>query len=139
MPTVYPNDYALVVGDAVRDLFAGSVARLWKDGGLNPTRQTTIAECNAAECDFSGYPPAGITVALYTNPTLSTEGGVQFLSGLIQFISGAATPFVGNVVGGFYIESATGALQMVGTFDSAIPIGGPDQAVPFNVKQVFCR
>lgn len=139
MPTVYPTAAQLALAAPIFDEFDLCVVRLWKAGQLNPIVDTTLAECTAAECNFSGYPADGLTVTALQAPFTTLEGGIQANTGLLQFTSTAANPFVENMVGGFYVVSSGGLLLLVGTLDTAVPIGGPNQAVPINVGQVFFR
>jgi len=130
----YPNAGALENASIKQAALAGGSLRLYKDG-FNPEVTTTLAELEAEECDFTGYPAGGITVAAWLNPYLSPAGGAAIESGTQMFEWATGSPDVGNLVGGWFYETAGGML-IVGTFPVATPMEGPGQAIPLNIQLI---
>lgn len=134
--SVYPNSSALAISEQIRTAQQAGKIKLWQAGLLTPNPGTTIEECDAAECDFSGYAEQVFNLL---QSYLPTGGGAGFDMATELFLATADTPFVDNMVGGFWIESAAGVLYLIGTFDDPIPIAKAGDAVPVSVTQIFCR
>lgn len=134
MAVFYPNAGALENASNLQTALAGGKLHLYKDG-FTPTVTTTKAELDAQECDFTGYTAGGMTVAAWLNPYLDPAGGAAIESGTQQFEWASGSPDVGNLVGGWYYTTAAGML-IVGTFPVAVPMEGPGQAIPLNIKLI---
>jgi hypothetical protein len=128
--TFYPLLATLWIAGLVQTALAGSKLRLFQNS-ITPTINTTIAELEAAEADFSGYSEKTITAFLA--PYLGVTGA-NINSPLLQFDS--ATPFsVSNSIGGAWIEDSTGDLVSVITFPEPVAMGAVGQSLP--VSQVL--
>ena len=114
--------------------YAASVIRLFKDS-LVPTPSTTKAELEAAEADYDAY--ASETITAWNNPILAPGSGYEILSPLVLFEVGAVDPVVGNDIGGFWLEDASGDVRMVGTFDPSLPMQFAGQGIPLTILDIF--
>lgn len=86
-------------------LLAAGKLRLSKDPSFNPNSKTTLAELEANECDFSGYPAGGIAVSLTTGLDLTPQIQGAITSG--TFVAATATPFVSGTAYGYWIDDGT--------------------------------
>lgn len=127
----YPNAGALRMAEVAQAAFAGAELRLWKSGDVDPSAVTTLAELDAAECDFDGY--AAITITAWNDPALNPLGGAS-IQASAQF--NTASPWsTGNVAGGYYIVDMTGTPEVlvIQPFPSpGIEMSGPGQAIPLT-------
>jgi hypothetical protein len=140
MPQLYPNTGALFLAGNARTALAASKIRLFQDTGFIPTAGTTLADLEDIEADYSGYAAGGIAVTNFTLPLLNASGGASIQSGLVQFtFTAPADPAepVPNVIGGFFLEDATGKLVSVGTFPNGVAMQQNGQGIPMNVQLVF--
>lgn len=103
-----------------------SKLRLFKEG-LSVTQFTTKALLVAAECDFSGYTAGGYTLTAWTGPITASGGGAIETSPMtnVAFVDPDPDPVVGNAVGGWWVEDATGNVRVVGTYSPVRLIQGP--------------
>lgn len=134
MGVFYPNAGCLAKATILQTALAGGKMHLFKDGFV-PTVTTTKAELDAQEADFDGYTAGGETVAAWLSPLLDPAGGASIESGTVQFEWAHDTDDVTNLIGGWYYTTAAGQL-IVGTFPVSIPMEGPGQGIPLNVKLV---
>ena len=134
MGTFYPNSGVMHKAANLRTSLAGGKMHLYKDG-FNPSLSTTKAELDLEECDFSGYPAGGMPVTNWLNPILDPSGGALIESGTLQFECSGVAPLTGNLVGGWYYTT-TGGHLLVGTFPVSVPMEGPGQGIPLNVKLI---
>jgi hypothetical protein len=86
-------------------LLATGKLRLSKDPSFAPTPATTLAELEANECDFSGYPAGGIAVSLTTD--LNETPQIQGILTRGVFAATTATPFVPGSALGYWIDDGT--------------------------------
>ena len=132
----YPNAGALRLATVVRTELASSEVRLYKYGDVSPGATTTLAEMDAAECDFTGY--AAIVVTNFNVAGLYPLGGASIQTS-VQFAT--ASPYtVGNTVGGFYVVDTNGTdeLLIVQAFpDPGISMGAAGQIIPLTVLLPF--
>jgi hypothetical protein len=70
-----------------------------------PATNTTRAELDAAEADFSNY--AAFSPVVWTGPFMDANNTAYILGGLIEFPAAAASPFVPNTIGGYYLFETT--------------------------------
>lgn len=132
---IYPNVGAINIATLVQTELALSKLRLFKQGFI-PGVGTTAANLIAEECDFTGYPAGGNEVTAFFDPILNPLGGASTDWPTSQFA--AAAPYtVGNMVGGWWLETAAGDLIACGTFAEAIPIGAAGQGLPLAGSLVF--
>lgn len=138
MPGLMPDAAALASATALATRLVDSLVRLFKSTYV-PSRESTRAELVAAECDFSGYPATGIEVAAWTAPVNDPDGGSAIFSGLLSYVFvNEVDPLdnVNNMVGGYWIETAAGALVRVATFDEPVEMAVVGDAIPLLVKLV---
>lgn len=101
----------------IKTALALSKVRFFK-ASLVPNESTTVAQLEAAECDYDGYTPGGITLTAWTGPLDDPAGGAVITSPLVSLAYGpAADPPVTNSVGGYWIEDADGDDRIVGIYD----------------------
>jgi hypothetical protein len=133
---VFPNVATQFIAGLVQTELALSKLRLFKSTITNVGSGTTRAQLLAAECDFTGYPAGGKSITAFLDPLLAPLGGSSIDWPTQQFA--AADPYtVGDVVGGWWIETATGDLIACGTFTEPIPIGEAGQGFPLSGSLVF--
>jgi len=114
---IYTNEGAIALATEVKTALALSKLLLFQEG-LVPTRYTLKAALTAAECDFDGYTPGGYTLTAWTGPANQAGGGAVITSPLTNIAYGPAEdPPVTNMVGGWWIEDASGDVRTVGVFD----------------------
>lgn len=89
-------------------LLATAKLRLSHDPAYNPLPDTLLADLEAQEALYSGYPAGGVAVALSAplNVAVGIEGAVQ--SHL--WIATNASPFVGDSITGWWIDNGTDML-----------------------------
>lgn len=109
----FPNESCFTRATAEQTVLALSEIHLFKSGYV-PTVDTTIADLEAQEADYTTYAAAVITAWLA--PIKSSAGGAQITAATNQF-SLAATPAAGNTIGGYWIQLAGGDLYLVRQFD----------------------
>lgn len=116
-----------VIAALVQTELALSKLRLFKST-LEPTPATPLADFVTDEADFTGYPAGGETITAWLDPILATPSGYSIQSTMEQFVVG--DPVVtGNVIGGWFLESAGGDLIAYGTFGDPIPMEVADQGI----------
>lgn len=133
----YPNAGALWLGGEVRASLAASEIRLFQAGLVTIGPGVTLAELDAAECDFTGYAAAAITN--WNAAGLNPAGGAS-ISANTQFAT--ASPYtVGNVVGGYYVVADPGgtpALVLVQEYPNpGIPMEVAGQILPVYQLLLF--
>lgn len=133
---LFPNSGVLEIASLVLDALNDSKLRLFKSSINGVSAFTTRAELVAAECDFTGYPAGGKVITAFLDPLLNPAGGASIDWPTQQFNS-AAPYTVGNVVGGWWIETTAGALIACGTFPQPIAVGGPGTGFPLAGSLVF--
>ena len=114
-------------------LAAPGKIRLFKST-LVPTSSNVIADFEAAEADFTGYPAGGISTITPADAILTGPGVAASSYGTYTFVSG--TPFtVSNLIRGFWIETAGGAMVGFHTFAAAVTIGGLGSGLVVSPEQ----
>lgn len=133
---VFPNEATQFIAALVQAELALAKLRLFKSTITNVGSGTTRDVLLAAECDFTGYPAGGKTITAFLDPLLAPIGGSSIDWPTQQFA--AADPYtVGNVVGGWWIETAGGDLIACGTFPDVISVGAAGQGFPLSGSLVF--
>lgn len=135
MSVFYPNAGALVLAEEAQALLAASMLRLFKST-IIPNVSTTLAELEADEADFTGYAAGGIEITAFFDPVLYPLGGASISAPTVQFQTDDPTT-VGNVIGGWWLETAGGNLFAIGTFPNGQPMQAPNQGLPLNLTLVF--
>lgn len=130
--TLYPNTAALYLAGLVRTALAGSKMALYKAIASPISPSTVLADIT--EADYDGY--AQKTLTTWNVPYLDPAGGASIQPGTQQFdfVSGA---LITNVVLGFYVLNAAGALIFVGNFDSPIAMAHDGDSIPVNATLNF--
>jgi len=132
----YPISSVLGQGAMTATRLANAKLRLFKDG-FNPAFGVTLAELNAVECDFDGYPAGGITVPSWSNPFLGAGSGAQITAGLLSFAFDGSGSGVTNLVGGFYLHTSDNVLWIVGQFPEGVPMQTPGVGMPIALSVGF--
>ena len=123
----YPKTGQVWLAGLVQTAGVNAVVKLYQQGLVTPTQDTTDTELDAAEADYSGY--AAITVAAWNDPFLTALGAaINFPS--IEFRPNAAT--VSNVIGGAWIEDAAGVVVVIIPFPKPVSMDGVLSAIPLS-------
>jgi hypothetical protein len=134
MPIFQTNEACMTYAAERKTALAASKVRLFKSTFV-PTVSTTKAELVAAEAAYTGYAAGGETIANFLDPLLDPSGGASITAPTVQFdVTGPVVAT--DIVGGFWIEDATGDVRLVGTFAAPIPMEAVGQGFPLNVKIV---
>ena len=133
---LFPNSGALKIATLVQTALANAKLRLVKGTSFTPGPSITRADLQAMEADFTGYPAGGATVAAMLDPLLNPIGGASIDWPTVQF-SAAAPYTTGNVIIGWWLETATGVVIAVGSFAQPIPITGAGTGFPLSGSLVF--
>ncbi len=99
----------------------GTKCRLFKST-FTPTNNSTKADCDAAQCDFSGYAESATVV--FTGPYDDGSGTIYALGGLIIF-AGTAPFTVPNAVGGYYLYRTTALVAVEQFLDPITNLPSP--------------
>lgn len=132
----YPIPSVLGQGTMTATRLANAKLRLFK-AGFTPSFGTTLAELNAVECDFSGYPAGGISITSWSAPILGPPQGAMITAGLLSFAMSGSPPAVTNSVGGFYLVTADNVLWMVAEFPDSVPMQVEGQGLPIALSVGF--
>jgi hypothetical protein len=111
--------------DAAQARMANAKMRLFKSGFF-PTPTTPIAEFEAQEADFDGYVEK--TILLWAAPVLAGVGWMTYAP-TQTFVYDDGVGHVGNSIGGYWLELATGELIGYTLFDPAEAVQGVGQAI----------
>lgn len=138
MPTqlFYPRDSVLAQAADAQARLAGSKLRLWKSG-LNVSFSTARVELLASEADFDGYPAGGATLTAWGTPMLAPVQAALTAAPQTNFAAGAGVGNNGNVIGGFWVETAAGDLWIICQLPEAVPMQVPGQGLPITMAMVF--
>lgn len=90
-----------------------------------PTPLTTLAQFQAAECNFDGY--AAKTIATWSAPVLA--GAAYAIYAPTQTFTWVYSAGTMNMVGGYWIALASGDLKSFVIFNPAESAAGPYQAI----------
>jgi hypothetical protein len=90
-------------------LITSGKVRLSKDPSFNPSSDSSVVALEANEADFSGYPAGGVAVSL--SAPLNFSLGCQAVLTSALFLAAAASPFVPNVVTGYWVDDGTNVVQ----------------------------
>jgi len=135
MPQFFPNSATLFIAELIRAELALSKLRLLVEG-FQPAINTPRADLIANEAGYTGYTAGGESITAFLPALLNPAGGASIDWPTIQF--DAATPYtVGEVIGGWWLETAAGDVIAVGTFGQGIPIGAAGQGFPFPGSLLF--
>ena len=102
---------------ALKASLAACEIRLLKDSELVINVNTTLAELDAEQADYSGYTAGGVEVAAAGDPYLSDDGDVLVTLPSVQFHPVPGTPNVTNSVRGAYCVDSAGVLRGIMLFD----------------------
>lgn len=134
--TIYTNEGAHANASRQQTFEALSKVRLFQSGMVELSPATVKADLEAAEATFSGYPAGGIAITAFLSPILAPEGGYAIQSPTVQFATDDPTT-TPNLIGGFWLESAAGAVILATQFNTPVPMQVPGQGLPVSVRQVF--
>jgi hypothetical protein len=132
----YTKEAAITKATAVKALYATSKMRLVK-GPFVPNSATTKSVLTANEADFDGYTAGGYAITAYTGPTNFPSGGQVLQSPLIPVAySTPSDPPVTNQITGFWIETSTGSVIIVGSYDPPKPLNAVGDAFQWLAQDV---
>jgi hypothetical protein len=86
------------------------------------------------EADYDGY--VAKTITAWNNAYLDPAGGASIQSGTQQF-DFTSVPLTTNLVLGFYVTNAAGALIFAGNFDAPIAMIQNGDSIPVNATLNF--
>lgn len=136
---VKPLESLMQEGAELKTALALCKVRLYQ-GAFPLLSITTLAELEAAEADFSGYPAGGIEVTAAGDPYIGDNDSVFVTLPLVQFNHSVGSPNVENEIGGAFVVDANDVLRGVVAFDSLQPMANNSHAIPvvvtFRVGQV---
>lgn len=134
MPAPFrPNSRALALAIAARTAYALAVIKQFK-AGFVPNPDTLVAELDAVECDYDDYAP--ITITAWLPQGLAPGGGWQITAPTSQALC-AADQVVANMVGGWWIELASGAVFVIRQFDAPVPMALAGNFIQITPTEVF--
>jgi hypothetical protein len=128
MPVFYPLAGSIWLAGVARTALANSKLKLFQSS-LVPNVNTTKAELDAAEADFSGY--AEITLTAWGVPYTVAAGGAAINSPCGQFDTDDPTTVTNNI-GGAWVETSGGVLVIIDSFPDVIPMNAPNQSIPIQ-------
>lgn len=135
MPQFYPNSATLIQAEEMRTALALSKVRLFNQAFV-PTVSTTKTELEAAEADYTGYTAGGETITAWLPAVFAPSGGAMISSPTVQFdVSGPVVDT--DIVGGFWLEDASGDVRAIGQFAAPIPMETLGQGFPLNLSLAF--
>jgi len=107
---------------------------LIKDQTFAPNHNSTVADCKAHECDFTGY--AENATAVFSPTNTSAPGGRSITSAMDFIATAPVAPatFVSNTVYGYFVYSGTNlvTVEMLPT-NLSVPIASPGDFVSLTV------
>lgn len=106
--------------------------RLFK-GSITPVPGTTLAELDAAECDFDNYVEA--TVSQWNDVSAGLNLWALFSSSYFYFLAGP-TP-VTNTVAGYYVVDATNNLICSERFETGVVMAADGDFLDLNIFVPF--
>jgi len=120
---LYTREAATEKATVIKTSLATSKVRFFQST-LSVSQNTTKAELVAAEADFSGYTAGGYALAAWLGPVKNQAGGSVITSPTVMVLTEDPDPdpFVGNTIGGFWVEDTSGDVRLVGVFDPTIPM-----------------
>lgn len=130
----FPDASCIIQAKELQARLAGAKLRLFKSSLGSPLADITLAQLEAAECDFTGY--AEETIAAWLDPLKASGGGAQITAATKQF-DAAAPNTTSNMVGGYWIEfpaivgppAVAEEVCVVRQFDTPVSIGAPNTGV----------
>jgi hypothetical protein len=134
--TLITQEAALNRATILQTALAASKLRLCV--GITPNPATTAAELIAAEATFSGYTSGGYALATWAGPGKTSTGAGVITAPTIQIkiVPPMSGPIVGNMLSGWWIETGTGEVLLVGSWDPARPMNVVTDQFPFAVQDV---
>lgn len=133
-----PNVGALTLANVIQAYIAGSKLRLFVSGYI-PGPGDTLANLEAVECTFSGYPAGGYSLATWQAAVLSLLGGAETVcpQQAVQYVAPGSGSGVSNIVGGWFLVDTGGNLIADGTFDSPVGLAAPGDGFPISVSLIL--
>jgi len=127
MSVFYPREGQQWLAGKVRTALAACEMRLYK-AELTVSENTTLAQLEEAEADYSGY--AAQDIANF-GAVFQTPLGAGIQSPLVQFQPTPA-PTITNDIGGAFVVDSTGALVTIISFPAAKPMASELDAIPIS-------
>jgi len=129
----YTQESSLAVGTVIKTALALSKLRLFKNS-FAPNALSVKADFVAAECDYDGYVAGGIAVTAFLGPAFNPTGGAMITSPVTNFTYVAGVPLVGNMVGGWWLETAAGLLWAYTVFPQPISMAVDGNQLPLVIQ-----
>lgn len=132
-----PNVAALTLLDAWQTLLAGASLRLFNTGYI-PSPGESLADVEAAETAFSGYPSGGYVLDAWDNPVYVSPSGAILVAPqvAVAFTAPGSGSGTQATVGGWFVTDAAGNLIADGLFDNPIPLTVAGDGFPITVGLV---
>jgi len=129
MLPIVTNEAAILLLTAKATALANLKIRLFTDALPTLDATTTKAAMVTAEANYTGY--LAITVATLPLPYLVPGNGANLQVPTQQFQpTGTA---VANQIRGWWVETATGDIQLAGRFDADITMADVTNAIPLDI------
>lgn len=129
MKPIYTNEMCINILTAKQTLLANCKVRLFQDTLGQYSATTPKTALVAAEATYTGY--AAKVVAAVLDPYLVPGAGANMQVPTQQFQpTGTA---VSNMIRGWWLELATGEVQIGAQFDADIPMGDVTNAIPLDI------
>lgn len=129
MDPIKTNEACINLQTARQTALVNCKIRLFQDTLGDLSNTTTKAQMVTAEATYTGY--AAIVVAAVLDPYLLPGGGANLQIPTQQFQpTGTA---VTNMIRGWWVETATGEIQVAARFDADIPMTDVTSAIPLDV------
>lgn len=129
----YTQESSLAVGNVVKTALALSKVRLFKNS-FTPNALSVKADFVAAECDYDGYVAGGIAVTAFLGPAFNPTGGAMITSPVTNFAFVQDTPNLGNMVGGWWIETAAGLVWAYTVFPQPVSLARNGDQLPLVIQ-----
>lgn len=125
---------AIRLGEAFQEALDGATLHLFVTG-YQPTPGETLANLEAVEATFSGYPDGGYTLGEWSAPQFNPYGGAQVVCQQVNpvFTSPSSGSPVQNQIQGYFIVDSEGNLIADGTFAQVIFMGANGDGFPITV------
>ena len=116
---------------------AASFLRLFV-AGYGPTPGDTLADLEAVEATYSGYPTGGYPITAWSAPQYPPEGGAQTVSAQVEasYTPPGSGSGVSNSIGGWFLVDSAGNLVADGSFTSPIVLQQQYDGFPITVSLI---
>lgn len=137
---VKPTVSRLATAAAEKTALALCKVRLFTDALAVSGNDVTLADLDAAQADFSGYTAGGNTITAFGEEFIDFADGIPTIvapTTQFNFVDPDPDPPVTNVIHGFYVVTAGGALKGYALFDEPITMDSDSLSIPVVVGDKF--